>query len=308
MQEVSRFSDGDWFLIIAITVGACVCLFAALRLFHRARLIEDMPTSKIRSCPQGYVELFGTAKWTEGPEIYAPLSGQPCVWYSFRVEEYARHSKQKWRYVDSGVSENLFLLEDETGSCVIDPQGAEVTPTSSQTWTGPKLVKNDVKSKNASPMKVIGNVLMSSPNKYRYTERRLDQFESLYAIGEYSSMGTGYHENLKDAATANLRELKRNKEKLSTYDINKDGQIDLEEWEEARKDAKQAVIEQQLSSPLPKRMHILKKPTTKKNQPFLLSSKSETQMSRKNRIFSVVLAVMFIVLISVAFLKLIDTF
>jgi len=306
VQEVSRLSDGDWFLLIAITVGACVCLFAALRMFHRARLIEDMPTSKIRSCPQGYVELFGTAKWMEGPEIYAPLSGQPCVWYSFTVEEYARHSKQKWRYVDGGVSDQLFLLEDETGSCVIDPEGAEVTPTSSQTWTGPKLVKSNFKSKNPSTMKVIGDVLMSSGQKYRYTERRLDQFESLYAIGEYSSIGTGYQENLKDAASANLRELKRNKEKLAEYDRNEDGQIDLEEWEVARKDAKQAAIEEQLSSPLPKRMHVLKKPQTKKYQPFLLSSKSETQISRKNRVFSIVLAVLFVILICIAFLKLLN--
>lgn len=306
MQEVSRLSDGDWFLLIAITVGACVCLFAALRLFHRARLIEDMPTSKIRSCPQGYVELFGTAKWMEGPEIYAPLSGQPCVWYSYSIEKYTGNSKQRWRYVEGGVSENLFLLEDETGSCAIDPEGAEVTPTSSQTWTGPKLVKNNSQNKNSSTMKVIGDVLMSSHSKYRYTERRLDQFESLYAIGEYSSMGTGYQENLKDAATANLRELKRNKKKLAEYDHNEDGQIDLEEWDEARKDAKQAAIEEQLSSPLPKRMHVLKKPQTKKYQPFLLSSKSESHMSRKNLVFSIVLAVLFIILICTAFLKLLN--
>lgn len=306
MQEVSRFSDGDWFLLIAITVAACVCLFAALRMFHRARLIEDMPTSKIRSCPQGYVELFGTAKWMEGPEIYAPLSGQPCVWYSYSIEKYTGNSKQKWRYVEGGVSEELFLLEDETGSCVINPEGAEVVPSSSQTWTGPKLVKNDIKNKSVSTMKVIGDVLMSSISKYRYTERRLDQFESLYAIGEYSSMGTGYHENLKDAASSSLRELKRNKEKLAEYDRNDDSQIDLDEWEVARKDAKQAAIEQQLSSPLPKRMHVLKKPQTKKYQPFLLSSKSETQMSRKNLVFSIVLAVMFIILISIAFLKLLN--
>jgi len=308
VQELTRFSGGDWFLLIALFAGACICLFAALRMFHRARLIEDMPTSKIRSCPQGYVELYGTAKWMDGPEIYAPLSGQPCVWYSYSVDKYAQHSKQKWRRIDVGVSEHLFMIEDDIGTCVIDPEGAEVTPSSVNTWFGSKRINLNSEQSQPSSLKILSDVLMSSNQKYRYTERRLDQYESLYAIGEYSSIGTGVEENLKDAATAHLRGLKRDKEKLAEYDKNNDGQIDQDEWEHARKDAKQIVLEQKLSNPLPKRMHVLKKPQTKKYQPFLLSSKSESHMSRKNRIFSAVLAILFVVLTASIFLKSIGKF
>ena len=305
MQELAHFSHGDWFLLTALFGGACICLFASLRMFHRARLIEDMPTSKIRSCPQGYVELYGTAKWMDGPEIHAPLSGQPCVWYSFTVEEYVEHSKQKWRRIDGGVSEHLFLLEDDTGACVIDPEDAEVTPSSSNTWHGSKRRRPAVYT---SPLDVLGEAIFQSGQRYRYTEQRLDQYESLYAIGEYSSMGTGYQENLKDAASAYLRDLKRDKEKLAEYDKNKDGTIDQEEWEEARNDAKQAAIQEQLANPLPKRMHVLKKPQTKKYQPFLLSSKTETHMSRNNRIFSAGLAFLFVALVVSVFLKIIGVF
>ncbi len=305
---LSSFSGGDWFLLIALLVGAGICLFAALRLFHRARLIEDMPTSKIRSCPQGYVELHGTAKWMDGPEIHAPLSGLPCVWYSFSVEEYVEHSKHKWRRVDGGVSDHLFLLEDDTDSCVIDPEGAEVTPSSSNTWYGSKRINLNLSSSQSSPLKILSDVLMQSGQRYRYTEQRIDQYESLYAIGEYNSMGTGYQSSLKDAASAHLRELKRDKEKLAEYDKNNDGQIDMQEWEEARKDAKRAVLEQQLSNPLPKRMHVLKKPQTKKYQPYLLSSKTETHMTRKNRMYSAGLAFLFVVLTASIFLKIIGKF
>ena len=122
MRELAHYSQGDWFLLTILLVAAGMCLLAALRLFHKARLIEDTPTSKIRSSTQGYVELHGTAKWMEGPEIHAPLSGQPCVWYSYSVEEYVQHAKQKWRRIDSETSGHLFLLEDETGACLIDPQ------------------------------------------------------------------------------------------------------------------------------------------------------------------------------------------
>ncbi len=301
MQELSRLSNGDWFLLAALSIGAVICLLASLRMFHRARLIEDMPTSKIRSCPQGYVELHGTAKWMDGPEIRAPLSGQPCVWYAFVVEEYVRHSKQKWRSIESGVSDELFLLEDDTGTCLIDPDGANVTPSSSNTWYGSKRL---TPATHTSPLNVLGGAIFQSGKKYRYTEQRLDQYELLYAIGEYSSLGTGEESNLDDAVKIYLRELKRDKEKLAVYDVNLDGQIDLQEWEQARLDAKNTVIEQRLANPLPKRMHVLRKPQTKKYQPFLLSSKSELHMTRKNRIISAALATLFVILTASTFLKL----
>lgn len=300
MQAANHFSQGDWFLLTVLFVGAGVCLFAALRMFHRARLIEDMPTSKIRSCSQGYVELHGTAKWMEGPEIHAPLSGQPCVWYSFSVEEYVAHSKHKWRRVNSGISDQLFLLEDDTGACVIDPDKAEVTPSSIMTWFGNERL---VPRTHTSPLDVLGNTLFQSGEKYRYTERRIDLYESLYAIGEFCSIGTDYRESVKDAALERLRELKRDKEMLAQYDTNNDGQIDAEEWEKARMDAKQAALEEQLSKPLPQRMHMLRKPQTKKYQPFLLSSKSETHMSSKNRIISAGLSALFVIFVASIFLK-----
>ena len=102
-----------------------------------------------------------------------------------------------------------------------------------------------------------------------------------------------------------MRELKRNKEKLASYDKNNDGEIDQNEWGEARKDAKQIVLEEQLSKPMPRRMHVLKKPQTRKYQPFLLSSKSESHMTKKNRIISAGLAFMFVVLITSIFLKIV---
>lgn len=302
MQELTRLSGGDWFLLTALSIGAVICLLAALRMFHRARLIEDMPTSKIRSCPQGYVELHGTAKWMEGPEIRAPLSDQPCVWYAYTVEEYVRHSKQKWRSVDSGVSDELFILEDDTGTCLIDPDGANVTPSSSNTWYGSKRLTPAI---HTSPLDILSGAIFQSGKKYRYTEQRIDQYEFLYAIGEYKSLGTGEEGDLKNAVKLYLRELKKDKDKLATYDLNRDGQIDIEEWEQARLDAKKVVIEQRLSNPLPKRMHVLGRPRTNKYQPFLLSSKSETHMSRKNRIISAGLAFLFVVLTASTFLKLI---
>ena len=297
---MNHIDDGDWFLLIILILAAAYSFYSALRLFHRSRLIKDMPTSKIRSCPQGYVELYGTAKWMQGPEIQAPLSGQPCVWYSFVVEEYAPHSKHKWRRVNSGISDELFLLEDDTGACVVDPHRAEVAPSSYSTWYGKHSLSP---SRHTSPLDILNRTFVRSGEKYRYTEKRIDVYESLYAIGEYHSIGTGYSQSLKDAAIEKLKALKRNKEELDKYDTNKDGRIDEDEWEQARIDAKQAAIDDQLSKPMPKRMHILKKPSSKKNQPFIISSKTETQISRKSFYSSLAVAGVFILLSVIIFYK-----
>ena len=302
---MDHFTQGDWFFLTVLALSAVFCLFLAMRMFHRARLIEDLPTSKIRSCPQGYVELHGTAKWVEGPEIKAPLSGLPCVWYSFIVEEYAQHSKQKWRHVNSGVSDELFLLEDDTGACLIDPEGAEVTPSTKSTWYGKKRLGPAIHS---SPLDVLSRSVFQSGQRYRYTENRLDVYESLYAIGEFNSIGTDYRQDIKSAALERLRDLKQDKDKLAKYDTNNDGHIDTEEWEQARQDAKQAAIEEQLAKPLAKRTHILRKPKTKKFQPFLLSSKTETQMTRRNRIYSIALSSLFVALIVAIFFKISGAF
>ena len=50
----------------------------------RKRLIEDTPTSRIRSAPQGFVELAGVAGVFEGEPIIAPLTQRPCCWYRYR--------------------------------------------------------------------------------------------------------------------------------------------------------------------------------------------------------------------------------
>ena len=179
--------------------------------------------------------------------------------------------------------------------------GADVTPSSSSTWFGSQRIQP--KKQKSSNLKLLGDVLMSRGSKYRYTERRLDIYESLYAIGEFASLGTDYRRDIENSTRVYLKDLKRNKEKMAEYDKNKDGEVDLDEWEEARKDAKQAAFEEQLSNPLPKRTHILRKPTLKKYQPFILSSKSETHMSKRNRIYSAGLAGLFVILITSIFLK-----
>ena len=60
--------------------GASTAAFAgSYVMMRRARLMEDTPTSKIRSAAQGYVELSGRVRMPEGVSIRCPLSDTGCA-------------------------------------------------------------------------------------------------------------------------------------------------------------------------------------------------------------------------------------
>ena len=59
----------------------------ALRWLHVARMIEDTPTSRIRSAAQGYVELGGRCRALDGTQNLAPLTQRPCVWWRCRIQQ-----------------------------------------------------------------------------------------------------------------------------------------------------------------------------------------------------------------------------
>ncbi|HET7597715.1 MAG TPA: hypothetical protein VFK15_12355, partial [Burkholderiales bacterium] len=86
----------------------------------------DNPTSKVASAAQGYVELFGRSELLDGSRLVSTRTGLPCCWYRYYIER--RTSNDKWEYVDSGESQDHFLLVDDTGRCVISPEARRSSP------------------------------------------------------------------------------------------------------------------------------------------------------------------------------------
>src|SRR4030066_2537101 len=131
-----------WIFLVAMTALASCGFLGMFRFLRRIRLIEDTPTAKIRSAPQGYVELTGISRLMQGDLIIAPLTGKQCTWYSYKIEERSdspgiRGGRHKgWRVIEAKTSDDLFLLADDTGECVIDPEGATVTPAETEVWFG----------------------------------------------------------------------------------------------------------------------------------------------------------------------------
>jgi hypothetical protein len=294
MPDVAQLPPFHFWLFTLLAVGLSLFgLFAAFRGMHRARVIESAPTAKVRSAHQGYVELIGTAQVLEGEPIIAPLSGIQCCWYRFRVQE---RDDNRWETVRRGESDGLFLLRDDTGDCLIDPDGAKVTATHSETWTGDGEFGGSpgVHHRGLRPQGVIeklmhagieigGNALAGTA-RYRYWEQVILPGDPLYAVGHFKSYDDIDHRrNRQELAAELLRDWKRNPEMLrERFDRNGDGRVDGEEWERAREAAAEEAAARYAEQMQGQQLHSLARPGDSR-LPFLISNLPEFGLVRRYR-------------------------
>lgn len=278
-------NDGGVLVWTAISaVGALVGFYIGFQSLRKARLIEDVPTARIRSAHQGHVELIGTAVPLEGPAI-APLTGSPCCWYRYSVE---KKQGKNYRRVEGATSERPFVLEDETGRCVINPQGAEVIPTDRSIWFGASREPDNRAPRRprygsfADLFRIHRYGLL--PATYRYTEERIYPDDPLYALGLFKTLDEVDHQaRRRDIALEIMREWKQDQTwLLRTFDRNADGRIDDKEWEAARRVAEQQArrrYDLELEGRIP---HSLSR-THMPGQPFLISALPQGELIRRYR-------------------------
>lgn len=116
--------------VIAITVimglGAVSFLLAMTKL-RLVRIIEDIPTSLIRSAPLGYVEIKGRAGLNGKSPLYVSRLKVPCVWYSYQVFRENKHGHHNNEEKDS-ESINGIYLEDSAGVYLLHAHLARIYP------------------------------------------------------------------------------------------------------------------------------------------------------------------------------------
>lgn len=241
-----------------------------IRRWSQVRHLQDTPTSKIRSAAQGYVELNGHLLALQSGVLRGPLTSKACVWWSYRIEQRVQRDKTStWHEVESGTSTDWLLLQDSTGQCLIDPAGAEVFSRTQEVWGG-----NLRHPLRAAPRGFLGWLKSGT---YRYTERRLEEGECLFAIGEFETSNMAAKAfNESQASGEVIREWKQDfAGLLHRFDGNRNGQLDEYEWLRVQQAAKLEARERQrklLSAPDWSR---LRKPELA--QPFVLSSISKQQ-------------------------------
>ena len=237
-----------------------VSFFAWVTNYRRFRQIHDLPTSRVASAAQGYVELFGHTELLPGEPIRSRLSRSPCCWYSYVVEE--KDSQDKWQTIDRGSSVEHFLLVDDTGQCVISPEGAEVLPHDRKSWD--ELDR-------------------------RFTEWLLLPKTVIYAIGEFSTITAGAVAPGEERADvgALLAEWKQNRSEMhKRFDLDRDGRISMKEWELARLQARREVRARQVEvqSRSVEGVHLLRKP--RDGRLFLLANELPDKIGSRYRYWS----------------------
>ena len=281
-------ADDFWMTIMVFVVVATAGFLGAFYFFMRKRVMEDTPTSKIRSAAQGYVELAGSGKLMDGPPIIAPLTQKHCTFYSYSIEKRRRSKNNSdWSTVEKGRSDELFFIVDETGECIVDPEGASVTTLEKDVWYG-----NTARPSRGA---ATGGGFLSSGN-YRYTEKRLRPNEALYAIGLFNTVGGAG--DVYDPS-GDVRELlahwkKDSESLLQKFDKNKDGQIDMEEWQAVRDEALKQVLAQHGENKAAAPVNMLTQ-TRDKRRPFLLSAVPQHSLIKRYHYYSAGLISLFFV-------------
>lgn len=281
LAEWVQASPADEFWpVVLLVILACICGFVSGFWFlHRKRVLEDIPTSKIRSAAQGYLELTGHGDVMDGPQIVAPLTGMTCTWFSFSVEERRGSGKNaRWVTIEKATSDGLFLIVDETGRCVIDPEGASVVPAVTETWYG------------TGPRPQSGHKLRKgwlSGGRFRYTERRMHPRDTLYAIGLYKTVGGANTDfNMNAEVVTLLKEWKSDSVVLlAKYDKNKDGQIDVHEWEGVRNAALQEVLDHHREFKAVPAVNVMCQ-TRDLRRPYILSAISQHNLIKRYTYYS----------------------
>jgi hypothetical protein len=251
MQMHSR---SGW--LISLSLLAALSILAWLAALSRLRAIRDTPTSRIASAAQGYVELTGRGKPYADTAMTSRLRQLPCLWFRYQIEQ--RQGKNEWKRIDSGESFDSFILQDDSGECEIDPESAEIITDHRDRW---------------------------HEGDCRYTEWTLLGSDRLYVIGEFRTQSMSVEFDSNAALNALLAEWKQDQPALhARFDLDKNGELDMNEWMLARQAAKREVAKQQRIIQAQPDTHLIGLPRDGKL--FLISNLSQEKLSRRYLIWA----------------------
>lgn len=263
------------FVVFALA-AALWCFWLVWNNFQRTRVIEDTPTARVRSAPQGYVELEGSARCLPGQVVVAPLTGMPCVWYEFHIDEerHGSRSSSNWVEVESGASEIPFCFYDETGECLVDPRRAEVTESARKTWYG----SSRRPTPGAERRGLFGGLL---GKRYRYREKRIDA-GYLYLHGWFDTVRST-DLSVSEEVSGVLRQWKQDQDSLiARFDSNVDGRIDEAEWEQARQSAHREVLADRAQRSAEPAVNCVRAGESDRH-PFLMAARPQSPLAGRYR-------------------------
>lgn len=244
--------------ILLIFVGIYI-FFYGFSQIRKKRLIENTPTSKVRSVAMGLNEVVGFAK--EKYPLKSSLTSSQCVYYRFKVEREAKDSKGRkhWQVIREGNSTLYFYIEDTTGKLLVDPLDAET------------MLVVDYQN-------IEGSASFAG-HRIRNTEWLIKPGDYMYILGTVNKFKDNIQVH-REKLVEKLRKLKEDKERLKAFDTDGDGQISVEEWDKAREKMEQELLEEELKKPAEAEDDIvIGKGDSEKT--FIISDRDEQDIARK---------------------------
>jgi len=230
----------------------------------------------------------------DGPPIVAKLSGLPCVWYRYKIEQqvtahYKGHTQTRWEVIEKDESTETFWLQDDTGRVVIDPEGADVTPRHKDEWRSSSMLGGMTRTINSASFFASH----AGHGTYRLTEERINPGERLYALGLLKSVSSY---TSQPAVDEDVRELLKDWKKdqptlLQRFDLDKDGKIDEKEWMLARSQARRDVMKNRQEQVIHSAdgLNVLG-PTRDRSRPYILSAFTQSELTKRYRLWAMLYA------------------
>ena len=256
-------------------LGIVYCALASLAGFwmwqhgqRLARIIEDIPTSRIASAPQGYVELLGQACELADVGLVTGLSGTSCLWYRWEIARRGGGEGHSNDLVSTFIAHAVYLpseheesqscigIQDGSGEAVIFPYGSEVIAAHRQIW---------------------------HDGDARFTEERIMSGDQLYVLGDFSTHTPSSGQwDLVNEVSSQLSIWQADKPMLlRRFDRNGNGSLDPDEWEVMHREALRVAKDKQtleLAAPI---VHRVMAPDS--GHRYLISSKSPQKLASHYR-------------------------
>ena len=167
-----------------IIIFGAILFGNGFRSMKRKKLMESIPTSKIRSLAVGIAEIYGKAT-TNAKLIRGPFSNEECIVCRVVIQEYNSWSKyNKWRTIKDVILNTEFMVEDETGKVQVEPYQATLDiPISYENNSGwgknpPKHTIEFLKNNDINSDGILGSF-----NSRRFLEYTIKPGDNVYVLG-----------------------------------------------------------------------------------------------------------------------------
>ncbi len=276
----AELSTEEYRLILGLLLLAAIASFYFFaRNWKRVRLIENTPTARLRSAPQGYVELIGKTQGYGDQPIYAPLSNHPCLWYHSQIDQQETftengRSQTRWNTVYQNVSDHRFKLIDGDSYCYVDPSDAEVRGNEKLVWYG------NTEWPTRTQILESQSIALAMKHNYRYSEQLILPGQSLYILGQFRTCSAIAEQSVRDVMINLIDDWKKDQTALKhRFDTNRDGAIDQIEWESARQQAHTEAQKIHAQLALEPDENIITQPNDPK-RPFIISVYPQSSLAR----------------------------